>query len=98
VSHDAYRESYGALLPQIDFIARGGYGVRRNDTTIVQESDGQGEGWSDEQRLVLSQLLSTGGPDAFQSRGGQAVFSLQEAGTVQYAEDGSEAQRSTSWR
>ena len=61
VSHDAYRVSYGALLPQLDFIARGGYGMRRNDTTIVQESDGQGEGWSDEQRLVLSQLLFDGG-------------------------------------
>ena len=24
ISHDAYRESYGALLPQLDFMARGG--------------------------------------------------------------------------
>ncbi len=61
VSHDAYRESYGALLPHLDFIARGGYGVHRNDTTIFSESDGMGEGWSNEQRLVLSQLLFDGG-------------------------------------
>ena len=57
VSHEAYRISYGALLPQLDFVARGGYGVRRNDTTISMESDGQGEGWSNEERLILSQLL-----------------------------------------
>ncbi|SFK54222.1 outer membrane protein, adhesin transport system [Desulfomicrobium apsheronum] len=61
ISHDAYRESYGALLPQLDFMARGGYGLRRNDTTIAREADGQGEEWSDEQRLVLSQLLYDGG-------------------------------------
>jgi len=61
VSHDAYRESYGALLPQLDFVARGGYGMRRNDTTISMYSDGQGEGWTNEQRLVLSQLLFDGG-------------------------------------
>ena len=60
-SHDAYRESYGALLPQLDFMARGGYGLRRNDTTIAREDDGQGEEWTDEQRLVLSQLLFDGG-------------------------------------
>lgn len=40
VSRDAYRESYGALLPQLDFVARGGYGMRRNDTTINMYSDG----------------------------------------------------------
>ncbi|SFK44045.1 outer membrane protein, adhesin transport system [Desulfomicrobium apsheronum] len=61
ISHDAYRESYGALLPQLDFMARGGYGLRRNDTTIAREADGQGDEWSDEQRLVLSQLLFDGG-------------------------------------
>ena len=61
VSHEAYLQSYGALLPQLDFTARGGYGVRRNDTTVAMYSDGQGEGWSNEQRLVLSQLLFDGG-------------------------------------
>ena len=61
MSHEAYLQSYGALLPQLDFMARGGYGVRRNDTTVAMYSDGQGEGLANEQRLVLSQLIFDGG-------------------------------------
>jgi adhesin transport system outer membrane protein len=61
VSHEAYLQSYGALLPQLDFIARGGYGLRRNDTTVAMSSDGQGEEFSNEERLVLSQLIFDGG-------------------------------------
>jgi adhesin transport system outer membrane protein len=61
VSHEAYLQSYGALLPQLDFIARGGYGLRRNDTTAAMYSSGHGSELTNEERLVLSQLIFDGG-------------------------------------
>ncbi len=60
-SHEAYLQSYGALLPQLDFVAKGGYLVIRNDTTIAAYDDEQGDEWSDDMRVVLSQLIYDGG-------------------------------------
>jgi adhesin transport system outer membrane protein len=60
-SHEAYLKSFGALLPQIDFVAKGGYQVVRNDTTIATMSGEQGDTWTDEMRVVLSQLIFDGG-------------------------------------
>ncbi len=60
-SHEAYLKSFGALLPQIDFVANGGYQVVRNDTTIATMSGGQGDTWTDEMRVVMSQLIFDGG-------------------------------------
>lgn len=60
-SHEAYLKSFGALLPQIDFVAKGGYQVVRNDTTIATMSGEQGDTWTDEMRVVMSQLLFDGG-------------------------------------
>ena len=60
-SHEAYLQSYGALLPQLDFVAKGGYLVIRNDTTIAAYDDEQGEEWSNDMRVVLSQLIYDGG-------------------------------------
>lgn len=61
VSHEAYLQSYGALLPQLDFVARGGYALRHNDTTEAMYSGGDGDAWTNEERVVLSQLLFDGG-------------------------------------
>jgi outer membrane protein, adhesin transport system len=60
-SHEAYLKSFGALLPQVDFVARGGYAAIRNDTTIAMYSDELGKEWSNEMRVVLSQLIFDGG-------------------------------------
>lgn len=60
-SHEAYLRSFGALLPQIDFVAKGGYQVVRNDTTIATLSGEQGDAWTNEMRVVLSQLIFDGG-------------------------------------
>ncbi|MBU4526764.1 MAG: TolC family outer membrane protein [Desulfomicrobium sp.] len=60
-SHQAYLRSYGALLPQLDFVAKGGYLIIRNDTTSAIYDDKQGEVWSNDMRMVLSQLIYDGG-------------------------------------
>lgn len=60
-SHEAYLKSFGALLPQVDFVARGGYAAIRNDTTIAMYSDDLGKEWSNDMRVVLSQLIFDGG-------------------------------------
>jgi len=60
-SHEAYLKSFGALLPQIGFVAKGGYQVVRNDTTIATLSGEQGDAWTNEMRVVLSQLIFDGG-------------------------------------
>jgi outer membrane protein, adhesin transport system len=60
-SQDAYRRAYGALLPSLDFMARGGHAIVRNDTTIARYDDKEGNEWTNEQRLVLSQLIHDGG-------------------------------------
>ena len=60
-SHEAYLKTFGALLPQVDFVVRGGYAAIRNDTTTAMYSDKIGNEWSNEMRLVLSQLIYDGG-------------------------------------
>jgi len=60
-SHEAYLKSFGALLPQVDFVAKGGYVAIRNDTTQAMYSDGLGKEWSNDMRVVLSQLIFDGG-------------------------------------
>lgn len=60
-SHEAYLKSFGALLPQVNFIAKGGYQVIQNDTTSALYDDKQGEGWTNDMRVVMSQLLFDGG-------------------------------------
>jgi adhesin transport system outer membrane protein len=60
-SHEAYLKSFGALLPQVDFVAKGGYQVVRNDTTIASMSGEQGDTWTDDMRVVMSQLIFDGG-------------------------------------
>lgn len=60
-SHEAYLKTFGALLPQVDFVVRGGYSVIRNDTTSAMYSDEIGQEWSNDMRMVLSQLIYDGG-------------------------------------
>lgn len=60
-SHEAYLKSFGALLPQVDFVARGGYAAIRNDTTIALYGNSLGKEWSSDMRVVLSQLIFDGG-------------------------------------
>lgn len=60
-SHEAYLKSFGALLPQVNLIAKGGYQVIQNDTTSALFGDRQGEGWANDMRVVMSQLLFDGG-------------------------------------
>ncbi len=60
-SHEAYLKSFGALLPQVNLIAKGGYQVIQNDTTSALYDDKQGEGWTNDMRVVMTQLLFDGG-------------------------------------
>jgi len=60
-SHEAYLRSFGALLPQVDFVGKGGYQVVRNDTTIATMSGERGDTWTDEMRVAMSQLIFDGG-------------------------------------
>jgi adhesin transport system outer membrane protein len=60
-SHEAYLKTFGALLPQVDFAVRGGYAAIRNDTTSAMYSGEIGKEWSNDMRVVLSQLIYDGG-------------------------------------
>lgn len=56
-----YLRSYGALLPKLDVEARAGYQLQRNETTIARYSAEKKAEWTNDERLVLSQLLFDGG-------------------------------------
>ena len=60
-SREAYLKSFGALLPQVNLLVKGGYQVIQNDTTSVIYDDKRGEGWTNDMRVVMSQLLFDGG-------------------------------------
>lgn len=60
-SHEAYLKSFGALLPQVNAVTRGGYQVIQNDTTSALFKDKQGETWVNDMRMVMSQLIFDGG-------------------------------------
>lgn len=57
----AYRKSFGALLPSLDFAASASFRHVRNDATIERYSGGSNDLVVDDQRISLSQLIWDGG-------------------------------------
>lgn len=60
-ANQGYLQSYGALLPSLDFSGSGGHQLQRNGVTIARYSSGEKSTWTNEEELVLSQLIFDGG-------------------------------------
>ncbi len=86
-SHEAYLKSFGALLPHVNFTAKGGYVGIRNDTTIALYDDHQGEEWVDDMRVVLSQLVFDGGLTSAKAEADQYLSQSRKEELFNTAED-----------
>lgn len=60
-AREAYRSSWGQLLPTLDFSFNTGLNNYRNDTTIARYTGGENNTVTNQQRIAVKQLLWDGG-------------------------------------